>query len=84
MTFLLYYINVNQPSLLQLYSQNSKELFSFQKETMGAKFHEEKRTKIKFATIEAEYNLTNQAIYFFAYYHIFSIPFFLEIRLFCL
>lgn len=61
MTFLLYYINVNQPSLLQLYSQNSKELFSFQRETMGTNFHEEKRTKTKFATIEAEYNLKNYA-----------------------
>ena len=54
MTFPLYYINGNQPSLLQLYSQNSKELFSFKNETMGANFHEEKRTKTKFATIEAE------------------------------
>ena len=61
MIFLLYYINVNQSSSPQLYSKNSKELFSFQKETMGANFHEEKRTKTKFATIEAEYNLKNYA-----------------------
>ena len=58
MIFLLYYINVNQSSLL---SKNSKELFSFQKQTMGANFHEEKRTKTKFATIEAEYILKNYA-----------------------
>ena len=58
MIFLLYYINVNQSSLI---SKNSKELFSFQKQTMGAYFHEEKRTKTKFATIEAEYILKNYA-----------------------
>ena len=28
---------------------------------MGANFHEEKRTKTKFATVEAEYNLKNYA-----------------------
>lgn len=61
MTFLPHYINVNQTSLLQLYTQTSKELFSFQNETMGANFHKEKRTKTKFATVEAEYNLKNYA-----------------------
>ena len=38
---------------------NYIELFSFHNETMGANFHEEKRTTTKFATIEAEYNLKN-------------------------
>lgn len=46
MAFLPHYINVNQ---------------TFQNETMGANFHKEKRTKTKFATVEAEYNLKNYA-----------------------
>ena len=46
MTFLLFYINVNQPSLLQLYSQNSKELFSFKMRQWEPIFMKRKEQKL--------------------------------------
>ena len=57
--WLFFYIIQKSALFTAIIFTEFKEQFSFQNETMGANFHEEKRIKTKFATVEAEYNLKN-------------------------